>query len=66
MTKREQRQAEQVRREATQPWNVEMAAGGGFEQVRERTGREEHAHWARMDRWARNGGGGDFDYSMNA
>lgn len=46
-------------------WSIGVNESGHNEVVRVRTKREERKHEHAMDRWARNGGGGNFDYSMN-
>lgn len=64
MTKSQKRARAHQERQARQT-SVEAGAQGGYEQVSVRTRGEERRHRDSMDRWARAGGGGDFDYSMN-
>jgi hypothetical protein len=63
--KGEARQARKAAVAAGRSWNVETRAGGGLEVVRERTAAQERRHARAMERWARRGGGGDFDHSMD-
>ncbi len=65
MTKGELRAQRKARQAAGQSWNVELNDNGQPEQVRPRTRSQERRHARAMDRWARRGGGDDFDYSMN-
>ena len=65
MTKGELRKMRKANTEAGRAWNIETSASGHLETVRERTPAQERKHERAMDRWARRGGGGDFDYSMN-
>lgn len=53
MTKSELRAARKAAAAAGRPWNVETAAGGGLEDVRERTPVQERRHARAMERWAR-------------
>ena len=64
-TKGELRRARKAARAAGQGWNVELSMDGHYEMVRERTPAQERRHERTMDRWARHGGSGDDDHSMD-